>query len=128
MAERGMMRRLKLEVTCPLFLTNPRRLPCEHVYCKECLHGLALRSTTGRINCPECRKEVAAPNYNVINFSTPPAIVRMYAMLKYTMTTSIYASDQRILLIKVDLNEPFFIKSVGSSGTDPGHFESINGI
>ena len=68
----GMVKRLESEVTCPLCLdifTEPKRLPCDHVYCRECLHGLALRSTTGSISCPECRTDVLVPNFDVAVFT-----------------------------------------------------------
>lgn len=44
---------------------------------------------------------------------------------------NIYASDeenQRVLLIKVDVDDPIMIKSAGSRGVGPGQFQGINGI
>ena len=43
----------------------------------------------------------------------------------------IYASDianQRVLLIKMDMDEPIIVKSVGSRGINPGQFLCPNGI
>ena len=51
---------LESEVTCPLchdIFTEPKRLPCDHVYCRQCLRGLVFRSTTSSISCPECRTD-----------------------------------------------------------------------
>ena len=79
----GVLRRLESEVTCPLCLdifTDPKRLPCDHVYCKECLRGLELRSVTGSISCPECRSDVPIPNNDVANFPTPHQVNRLIEM------------------------------------------------
>jgi hypothetical protein len=79
-ARKWLRKLLMSEVTCPLYLgifTDPKRLPCEHVYCRECLRGLALRSTTGSISCPECRTDVPVANYDVTTFSTPHQINRL---------------------------------------------------
>ena len=61
------------EVTCPLCLglfKDPRKLPCDHVYCKDCLNGLAVHSLDNSICCPECRNVTALPNGNVAEFPT----------------------------------------------------------
>ena len=85
MADRasGVVKRLESEVTCPLCLdifTEPKRLPCDHVYCRECLRGLALRSTTGSISCPECRTDIPVPNFDVTVFTTPHQVNRLIEM------------------------------------------------
>lgn len=75
-----MAKGLLSEVTCPLCLDifiDPKRLPCEHVYCRECLRGLTLRSFTGRISCPECRRDIPIPRNDVTNFSTPHQVNRL---------------------------------------------------
>ncbi len=81
MAEAKVFEKLKQEVTCPLCLnifTDPRKLPCDHVYCRVCLHGLALRSSTGRrISCPECRKDALIPSNGVMDFSIPQQVNRL---------------------------------------------------
>ena len=77
------LRTLESEVTCPLCLdifTDPKRLPCDHVYCKQCVRGLALRSTTGSISCPECRRDIPIPNNDVANFPTPHQVNRLIEM------------------------------------------------
>ena len=64
---------LEKEVTCPLCLDlfkDPKKLPCDHVYCKECLRGLALRSLNATISCPECRTLTQIPGNDVNNFPT----------------------------------------------------------
>ena len=74
------MTKLKEELTCPLCLEifkDPKRLPCEHVFCRQCLHSLALRSISGSISCPECRRNIPVPNFDVSIFSTPHQINRL---------------------------------------------------
>lgn len=54
---------------CPIHLgklRDPRRLPCEHTLCKDCLKGLiksALKreDNDGKFNCPECRAKHHIP-------------------------------------------------------------------
>ena len=77
------LKKLKSEVTCPLCLdifTEPKRLPCDHVYCKACLQGLSLRSNTANISCPECRKDLAIPSNGVADYSTPSQVNRLVVM------------------------------------------------
>ena len=92
--ESTIRRSLQSEVTCPLCLgifTDPKRLPCEHVYCKQCLRGLALRSITGKnISCPECRRDILIPNNDVANFPTPHQVNRLIEMhLKSAKTEAV---------------------------------------
>lgn len=52
-------------VTCPIcdhHCKEPRRLPCDHVYCKDCLKGLTLNAA---ISCPECHTVARVPDNNV---------------------------------------------------------------
>ena len=85
----GMLKRLESEVTCPLCLdifTEPKRLPCDHVYCRQCLRGLALRSTTGSISCPECRTDTPVPpNFDVTQFATPHQVNRLVEMYQQNL-------------------------------------------
>ncbi len=77
-------KKLEAEVTCPLCLgvfVEPKKLPCEHVYCRACLHGLALRSTNKAISCPECRRDEPIPDdYSVDHFITPYRVNRQIEM------------------------------------------------
>ena len=73
MAEGRVKEVLKKEVTCALCLDlfkDPKKLPCDHVYCKECLRGLALRSLNATISCPECRTLTQVPGNDVNIFPT----------------------------------------------------------
>ncbi len=75
-----LFQRLQSEVTCPLCLdifTDPRKLPCDHVYCRVCLHGLALMSITGTISCPECRMDIPLPANGVRDFPTLHQVNRL---------------------------------------------------
>ena len=53
---------------CKHTLTEPKRLPCDHVVCESCLHGLA--AITGTISCPECHMDIPMPNNGVTDFPT----------------------------------------------------------
>ena len=77
MAEGQIKQMLENEVTCPLCLDlfkDPKKLPCDHVYCKDCLRGLAVRSLNATISCPECRTLTQVPGNDVNNF---PAAFRI---------------------------------------------------
>ena len=56
---------LEQEITCALCLDifkEPKKLPCNHVFCKGCLDMLARRNVTPAISCPECRRLAQLPN------------------------------------------------------------------
>ena len=61
-----LMHNLKEEVTCSVCIhlyTNPKQLPCLHIFCLECLNDLARTSARhGKIKCPICQTEVAVPD------------------------------------------------------------------
>ena len=80
MAEGQVKQMLEKEVTCALCLDlfkDPKKLPCDHVYCRECLRGLALRSLNATIFCPECRTLTQVPGNDVNNFPTAFRINRL---------------------------------------------------
>ena len=74
MAEGHAQQVLEKEVTCPLcldILQEPKKLPCDHVYCKACLQRLANRSfNAASIFCPECRALTQLTNGDVNNLPT----------------------------------------------------------
>ena len=73
MAEGQVKQVLEKEVTCPLCLDlfkEPKRLPCDHLYCKDCLRGLALLSLNATISCPECHTLTQVPGNDVNKFPT----------------------------------------------------------
>ena len=91
MAEDQVRSVLEREVTCPLCLSlfkEPKKLPCDHVYCKECLGGLALRSLNATITCPECRAPTQIPNNDVSNFPTAFHMNRIMEAFKKVEQTS----------------------------------------
>ena len=82
MAEkRDSMRKLEDEITCPLCLgplEQPKRLPCDHTYCKSpCLEGLLERTGNSTIVCPECRAIVQVQNNNLDNLPNAFCIQRL---------------------------------------------------
>ena len=80
MASQDLLETLKQEITCPLCLEifkQPKKLPCDHVYCRVCLRGLLARRTAGVFNCPECRVPVQVTSPDPDRFSTPYHINRL---------------------------------------------------
>ena len=62
---------LEKEVTCSLcqdICKKPKELPCDHIYCKKCLKGLALRSLDKTISCPKCQNVTDIPKNDVNEF------------------------------------------------------------
>ena len=74
MAEKA-LQKLADQLTCPICLdnyTNPRVLPCLHVFCEHCLGRLALRDAENlTATCPNCRRETRLPQEGVAGL--PPA-------------------------------------------------------
>ena len=74
MAEKA-LQKLSDQLTCPICLddyTNPRVLPCLHVFCEHCLGRLVLRDAENLIaTCPNCRRETRLPQEGVAGL--PPA-------------------------------------------------------
>ena len=60
---------LKREITCVIcqeHYTEPKLLPCNHYFCKECILQLIRWAGAGKsFSCPKCRKEVVLPNPSV---------------------------------------------------------------
>ena len=70
-----MERVLEKELTCPLCMDifkEPKKLPCDHVYCKACLIKLEQHSASkaAEITCPECRHVTNLADTSVSNFPT----------------------------------------------------------
>ncbi len=60
-----LMHNLKEEVSCAVCMqvyTDPKQLPCLHIFCLHCLNNVARTSTrNGRIRCPLCQADVVVP-------------------------------------------------------------------
>ena len=77
MAE-GRVKQVLEKVTCALCLhliKDPKKLPCNHIFCKDCLKGLAQRSLNETIFCPECYTLTQVPGNDVNNFPTAFQII-----------------------------------------------------
>lgn len=67
-------------LTCTICQESPRdalRLPCFHIFCRQCLKGLVRsypREQQNRLICPNCRAEADLPNNGVDAF--PKALIR----------------------------------------------------
>ena len=80
MAEGQVKQVIEKEITCALCLDlfkRPKKLPCDHVYCRDCLRGLVLRSLNATISCPECRTATQVPGNDVNNFPTAFRVNRL---------------------------------------------------
>ena len=66
-----LMYNLKEEVSCSVCMqlyTNPKQLPCLHIFCLQCLNNLARTSArSGKIKCPLCQREVDIPESGTLD-------------------------------------------------------------
>ena len=72
--------KIKAEVTCPLCLcifVDPKKLPCEHVYCKKCIDNLIAKCFRAKLDCPECRMNIEIPDNKVQNFPSAFQVNRL---------------------------------------------------
>ena len=112
MAEGQVKHILEKEVTCPLCLDlfkDPKKLPCDHVYCKDCLRGLALRSLNETISCPECRTLTQVPGNDVNNFPTAFRINRLIEAFKQVQIRVETDSPSATEMCQVHLTQPLAI-------------------
>ena len=65
---------LKREITCAIcqeHYAEPKLLPCNHYFCKECILQLVRWAGTGKpFSCPKCRKEIVLPKGSVEKLET----------------------------------------------------------
>ena len=65
---------LRREITCPICqenYTDPKLLPCNHYFCKECILQLVRWAGAGKsISCPKCRKEILLPKESLEKLET----------------------------------------------------------
>lgn len=91
---------LEDEVLCPIchdVFTNPKRLPCDDVFCSQCLQEVALRAMDGILICPMCRTPSPLQGFDVNQFPTSFRVNRLIEIygnsLKQHSTTA--ASPER---------------------------------
>ena len=101
------LQELEAEVNCPVCkdtFNNPKRLPCDHVYCMKCLSGLASRSTTrGIISCPECRAET---NFDLAQFATPHRVNRLVEMYQRSLKRAKTEAEMQPATCKEHKSQP----------------------
>ena len=66
MAKEKALEKLEELLKCSICLddyTDPRLLPCSHVYCQDCLIKLVSRGADGKntVSCPNCREVIPVP-------------------------------------------------------------------
>jgi len=79
-ANSGVLRSIEEEINCPLCLgifEEPKRLPCEHVFCISCLKRLLLKSTNEELICPVCRTPARLQGRDPDQFATALVVVRL---------------------------------------------------
>ena len=94
MAEREVLVKFEEQVKCAICLdtyTDPKQLPCHHVFCRGCLVKLVYRDPEGQLilNCPECRRVTPVPANGVAGLQ--PAfqtnnLLDMQSLLKKALT------------------------------------------
>ena len=96
----GSIEKLESEITCSLCLLvfqEPRKLPCDHVYCTGCLERLAQTNKSFTIECPECRKTTQIPDRQVDRFPVAFRINRLkdvYVEITRTLRTTLTQSTE----------------------------------
>lgn len=94
---------LKQEITCPLCLDvfkRPKKLPCDHVYCEECLFGLARAkkgAASNTITCPECRTPAEVSAGDCSHFPTPFHMNRLIEMYENGIREVEGTSAERVI-------------------------------
>ena len=71
------------EISCPLchnIFQEPKKLPCDHVFCKACLEMLAAKrsATPAEISCPDCQSVAHLPNGVVEGLPTAFHVNRVF--------------------------------------------------
>ncbi|XP_062586450.1 tripartite motif-containing protein 2-like [Saccostrea cucullata] len=92
MAAQSIVRNLSEEyLTCRVCLQSydrPRRLPCQHSYCTDCIRQL-IRTTEnrrGKLTCPLCRSDVIVPNVSHDEFVNNLPLDSLIADLQITLS------------------------------------------
>ncbi len=73
MAENSALQKLSEQLTCPVCLEyykDPKVLSCHHVFCCNCLEGLARKENPKVLICPTCRHETFIPEDLVCNLKS----------------------------------------------------------
>lgn len=101
MAEGGLVD-LQESLTCSVctnLFGNPRTLPCQHVFCSECLHQyLEAWTKEGKVNCPLCRVETPVPSTGLEGFQKAfhhASQVEIYKTMQAQFTTALSSSQNQ---------------------------------
>ena len=71
---RKALQKLADQITCAICLetyTDPKLLPCLHIFCKHCLERLVIKKGSSEtVCCPECRQMARLPSRGIANFQS----------------------------------------------------------
>ena len=87
MAKEKALEKLEELLKCSVCLddyTDPRLLPCSHIYCRQCLTKVVDREPDGRlvISCPICREVIPVPSGGVAGFQSAYRINSLFEIHK----------------------------------------------
>ena len=86
-AQSEVLKSLEEELKCPLCIdifTEPKKLPCDHVICCQCLGKLILRSTDRTLTCPVCRDTIPLQGSNASQFPAAHQVNRLIDIYQKT--------------------------------------------
>lgn len=69
---RKALQKLADQITCAICLetySDPKLLPCLHIFCKHCLERLVIqKGSSETVSCPECRQTARLPHSGIADF------------------------------------------------------------
>ena len=84
----AVLKSLEDEVKCPLCIdifTEPKKLPCDHAICCQCLENLILKSHNGILTCPVCRNTTVLQVSGANQFQTAHQVNRLIDIYQKTL-------------------------------------------
>ena len=110
-------RSLEEEIRCPLCLsifTDPRRLPCEHVFCAKCLEAVIgksrsrsrSRSRFRKLTCPVCRGEHQLSENEFPKACQVNRLIEMYKGMAASSTKRVRSENKESVCCAIHITQP----------------------